>query len=119
LFCHDTSGGLAWRDATDDDELEVEIKKPKRTGSNKTKDDLFALVPDEAAIPKLSLLSVAQTRGIGLNRARGFISELINDGDLHEWRVKRPRTNPEIYISRHPQSEPDPHTDPHTFTAKQ
>jgi hypothetical protein len=105
FFCHDTAGGLAWRDAEKDDELETEIKRPKSTGSNKTKDDLYALVPPEGAIPKQCLLSHAQTIGIGINRARGFLSELTTMGELHVWKVKRPRTNPEIHISRTPQVE--------------
>ena len=120
FFCHDTTGGLFWRDATDDDELEIQIKKPKRTGGSGTKEELYALVPVKGAIPKNALVSRAQTIGIGVNRARGFISELSNDGELHEWRVKRARTNPEIHISRHPQgdSEGDFHEDSHTFTVQ-
>jgi len=105
LFCHDTAGGLAWRDATADDELEIEIKKPKKSGGSKTKEDLYALVPTEAAIPKKALISLAQSTGIGINKADGFISELVNTGELYVWRVKRPKTNPEIHISRTPQAE--------------
>ncbi len=88
-FCHDTAGGLAWRDATADDELQVEIKKPKKSGSNKTKEDLLALVPTETAIPKQALISLAQSMGIGFNRARGFISELVDAGELYVSRAKR------------------------------
>jgi AAA domain-containing protein len=106
-FCHDTAGGLAWREGTADDELEAETKKPKKSGGSKTKDDLYALVPPETAIPKQALISVAQAMGIGYNRARGFISELVNAGELHESRVKRPKTNPEIRISRYPQADPE------------
>jgi hypothetical protein len=29
------------------------------------------------------------------------------DGELYEWRVKRPKTNPEIRISRYPQVDPE------------
>jgi hypothetical protein len=104
-FCHDTAGGLAWHDATADDELQVEIKKPKKNESNKTKEDLYALVPTETAIPKQALISLAQSMGIGFNRARGFISEFVNAGKLYVWRVKRPKTNPEIHISRTPQAD--------------
>jgi hypothetical protein len=118
FFCHDTVGGLAWRDATADDELEIEIKKPKKSGGSKTKEDLYALVPTEAAIPKKALISLAQSTGIGLNRASGFISELVNARELYVWRVKRPKTNPEIHISRTPQAEVgDVHADSHTLTA--
>jgi hypothetical protein len=118
FFCHDISGGLSWRAATDDDERQIQVNKPKRTGGSGTKDDLYALVPPEGAIPKKALVSRAQTIGIGVNRARGFISELINDGKLHEWRVKRPRTNPEIHISRTPQNQSDLHGDSHAFTVE-
>jgi hypothetical protein len=119
LFCHDTTGGLAWRDATADDELAVETKKPKKSGGSKTKEDLYALVPTETAIPKQALISLAQSVGIGFNRARGFISELVSAGELHEQRVKRPKTNPEIRISRTPQADiGDFHADSHTLTGE-
>jgi hypothetical protein len=121
LFCHDTGGGLAWRDATEHDKLAIEIKKPKKSGEEtKTKEDVYDLVPTEGAIPKNALVSVARSIGIGFNRARGFIAELVNAGKLHVYKVKRPKTNPEIHISRHPppDSEVDFHEDPHTFTVK-
>lgn len=118
LFCHDTGVGLAWRDGTEDDRLAIEIKKPKKSGVDKTKEDLYELVPSEGTIPKNALVSRAQSFGIGFNRARGFIAELINAGELHVQKVKRPKTNPEIHISRRPSgdSQLDLHEDPHTFT---
>ena len=104
-FCHDTTGGLAWREATADDELEAEIKKPKNSGGDKTKEDVYDLVPSEGTIPKKALVSRAQSFGIGFNRAGGFIAELINAGELHVHKIKRPKTNPEIHISRTPQAD--------------
>jgi hypothetical protein len=105
MFCHDTEGGLCWREATAEDLEKVESKKPKRgqQGPPKTKEDLMALVPADGAISKNALFSRAQTIGIGEKRTRGFLSELVENGDLHEWRIPRPKTNPEIRISRHAQ----------------
>jgi hypothetical protein len=119
-FCHDrTPDGLAWHAATADDELQVEMKKPKKSGVSKTKEDLYNLVPVEGTIPKNALVSLAQSMGIGSNRARGFISELVDAGELHVGQRKRPKTNPEILISRHRQADSgDLHTDPHTLTAE-
>ncbi len=118
-FCHETAGGLAWLDATADDELAIEIKKPKKSGNDKTKEDLYNLVPPEGTIPKNVLVSRAQSTGIGLNRARGFIAELINAGELHVGQRKRAKTNPEILISRTAQPDTgDFHGDCHTFTVE-
>jgi len=119
LFCHDTAGGLAWRDATPEDELEIEIKKPKKSGGDKTKEDLYDLVPNEGTIPKNALVSRAQSFGMGFNRACGFIAELINAGELYVHKIKRPKTNPEIHISRSPQPDSgDFHGDSHTLTGE-
>jgi hypothetical protein len=121
LFCHDTAGGLAWRDATVDDELAIEIKKPKKSGGSKTKEDLYDLVPVEGTIPKNALVSLAQTMGIGCNRARGFICELVTTGELYVSQAKRAKTNPEILISRHAQADlvgVDSHGDSHTLTVE-
>jgi hypothetical protein len=105
MFRHETTGGLCWHEATAADLAEVESNKQKRKQKPppKTKEDFMALVPSEGAISKNTLMSRAQDNRIGEKRTRGFLSELIEAGDLHEWRVPRPKTNPEIRISRHPQ----------------
>jgi hypothetical protein len=120
FFCHDTGGDIAWRDADQDDISQTETKRPKKAGINKTKEDLLDLVPASGAIPKQALLSLAQTMGLGYNRARGFLHELIHAGDLFIWKVKRPRTNPEIQISRTPQVDQGETLtgDSHTLTAR-
>ena len=118
FFCHDTTGAIAWRDGNQDDELEIEALKPRKNGSNKTKDDLYELVPASGVIPKNTLISRAQEAGIGLNKARGFLSDLIHSGDLFESRVKRSKTNPQVQISRTlPAEEGETLTgDSHTLT---
>jgi hypothetical protein len=103
MFCHETGGGLCWHEATDKDIEEVESNKQKRKTPSKTKKDLMALVPANGAISKNVLINRAQDSGIGEKRTRGFLSEFIETGDLYEWRVPRPKTNPEIRISRHEQ----------------
>ncbi len=105
LFRHDTEGGLFWREATDEDLAAVENTKPGRKGSTKTKADFKALVPMDGAIRKAALFSFAQNNGIGgEKRLSGFLAELIESGEFHEWRIPRPKTNPEIRISRHEQT---------------
>lgn len=104
-YRHDTDGGLFWREATEEDLTAVETSKPGRKGSSKTKAEFKALVPMEGAIPKIALFSLAQSNGVGGDkRCRGFLSELIDGGELHEWRVPRPKTNPEVRISRNEQT---------------
>jgi hypothetical protein len=120
FFCHGTGGDIAWRDAAHDDISLTETKRPTKSGTNKTKDDLLDLVPASGSKPKQALLSTAQTHGIGYNRARGFLQELIADGDLYVWKVRRAGTNPEVQISRHAQRD-EPQTvtaESHTVTAQ-
>ncbi len=83
----------------------TESSKPKgaKRRSPQTKEDVKALVPLERSIAKNILIRHAQERGIGVNRARDFLSELVEEKELFEWRVKRTRTNPEVRISRHEQ----------------
>jgi len=57
----------------------------------------------EGAIPKNALISKTQANDIGMKKAIGFLAEMLADNSLHEWQVKRPRTNPEILISRYEQ----------------
>lgn len=107
MFCHQRTGGLCWHEATEKDIEEVESNKQKRRqerkGQPKTKQDLMVLIPTDGTISKNVLIARAQNSGVGEKRARSFLSELVEDGELYEWRVPRPRTNPEIRISRHQQ----------------
>jgi hypothetical protein len=103
LFCHQTGGAIFWRDATDDDAGRVVLAKAKKP--LKTVQDLMALVPSQGSINKNRLRSQAQISGIGNNRFRDLLAEALestDDGEpmLYEWRIARPRTNPEVRISR-------------------
>lgn len=104
FFCHDRAEGICWHAATAEDIDAAAAKKPGRKTSPKTTADLLALVPMEGAIPKNALLSKAQSAEIGQGRARGLLAELVTDGKLHEWRIPRRKSNPEIQISRHEQT---------------
>jgi hypothetical protein len=104
FFCHERGSGICWRAPTAEDVADVESRKPGRKGSSKTKDDFKALVPVDGEIPKATLFSLAKTNDIGGDKkCRGFLSELLDAGDLHVWRIRRPGTNAEIRISRHEQ----------------
>ena len=101
LFCHRTSGGIFWREATDADMEQVALFK--RGKPLKTKQEFKALVPMDEAIPKLALIERANLNGFGLNHAKRLLANLIAGGELHEWRVARKGTNPEIRIARREQ----------------
>jgi hypothetical protein len=79
-------------------------------------DALLALVPKDGSIAKSVLLNQAQVAGIGLNKARGFIAELLDGRKLHEWHIKRPGTRPEVRLGRKPQpaSQNEPESQPAT-----
>jgi hypothetical protein len=95
-FAH-ADGSIFWREA-----LDAEVKQ---TGEpRKQAKDLLALIPNEGAIPKIVLLSrVSPELGIGQVKAKGFLAELISGNTLFEWRIPRPRTGPEVQVSRHRQ----------------
>ena len=101
LFCHHAGNAIFWRDATDEDMEQVALAK--RGKPLKTKQELKALVPMDEAIPKLALIERANLDGYGLNHAKRLLTALIADGELHEWRVARKGTNPEIRIARREQ----------------
>ena len=68
-----------------------------------TKIDVLDLVPATDSIPKESLLVNAKAAGIGRNKARGFITELVEGGELFLWKRKRPGTNPRLDLARREQ----------------
>ena len=99
-FAHGDNGSIYWREA-----MAEEIERAGKNGKRPRKTDLLALVPCEGAIEKNLLLAKAASAQpkIGNNKARQFLTELIADGALFEWRIPRPRTNPAVHISRYEQ----------------
>lgn len=91
-------GVICWHEAE-----ESEVQSAAKPG--KSPADLLALVPATGALPKTVLIEKASAKGIGTNRSRAFLDEMLASGQLHEWRVKRSGTNPEKWISRHRQKE--------------
>ncbi len=71
-----------------------------QSGVGKTKFDVLKHVPPTNAINKKILISKCQNAGIGKDRARSLIDELIADGELKEVEVRRPRMRPEVHVQR-------------------
>ncbi len=92
------SGVICWREADESDMLEP--AKAKRVPS---KEDIMPHVPTGKPISKDALRGKANDAGIALNKINPLIAELLDDGTLHEWKEKRPGTNPRILLSRTPQ----------------
>lgn len=69
------------------------------------KGDVLAHVPTGAPISKNELRDKANAAGIALNRINPLIDDLIGDGSLFVWSVKRKGTNPRILLARFPQAE--------------
>lgn len=89
---------------------ETEIApKSNKASPPRTKKDLLAIVPMDQPIEQRSLLSKAKTGGIGENRARGFLAELLDSAELHVWTTKRSGTNPLKMIARSPQPKEASH----------
>ena len=72
--------------------------------SAKSKADLLAHVPPDGSIAQTVLLEKGNAAGMGQKKCRAFLDELLSDGTLHVWLVKRKGTNPEKRVSR--QSQP-------------
>jgi hypothetical protein len=96
------SPGICWELASEDD----------LTAQGKTalpgKDDLLKLIPDEGSIGLVKLLNLASDKGIGKNRCRDLLAELVEDRRVYEWRTPRPGTNAAKSYSRKPQPEAKP-----------
>jgi len=102
LIAHANEPGvICWREA--DASERPESKTAKRVY---TKADVLAHVPPEKPIAKDALRSKANVAGIAFGKINPLIAELVDDGSLHEWREKRPGTNPKIAFARFPQPEP-------------
>jgi len=95
-IAHGKGGLIYWRDVEPG-----EVFTP--VSSDTAKADLLALVPAESPIEKDVLISKAGGKGIGSNRARGFIAELESEGRLFVWQIPRSKTRPTIALARNPQ----------------
>ena len=96
----DKPGVICWREADP-----VEVPADEESRPERTKDDLLPHVPVDKPITKEALRSKANRAGIALNKINGLIAELVEDGQLHEWRVRRKGTNPQRQLARFPQPE--------------
>lgn len=89
---------ICWREGEESD-------MPEATSAKRvaTKEDIMPHVPLEGTISKDELRVKANAAGVALNRINPLIEELIDEGRLHEWKVKRAGTNPRKLLSRSPQ----------------
>jgi hypothetical protein len=101
-IAHGESGrGIYWREVSEEEELMAGVESPK---TPKTREHVMNLVPGCGSISKEVLISKANGEGIGINRAKGFVAELIAAGALYELRVPRPGARPESHVGRVPQA---------------
>jgi hypothetical protein len=95
-------GKIFWREVTEEEEIAANnsSNRPNRL-------HIIPLVPQDGSISKIALVSKVQDIGIGENRAKGFIADLVAEGRLHLWRIPRLGTRPTIHIALRPQVEAD------------
>lgn len=91
-------GAICWREADESDRPE-----PAKAKRVHTKEDIMPHVPTDKPISKDALRGKANGAGIAVNRINSLIAELLDEGRLHEWKEKRPGTNPRKLLSRTPQ----------------
>ncbi len=98
--------GIYWRDADEQDiaALGKAIADKKRRQPSKTTDDMWALVPMQGEIPKVTLLQKARECGFTKQGAEATLAEMLHAERLFVAHHKRPRTNAEVRISRHRQA---------------
>jgi hypothetical protein len=96
---------IFWEDA----EAPPDHSSRRSSKQTKTPRDLLALIPTKGTISKSMLILKASESGIGQNKARAFLDELISAGTVHVWLLKRHGTNPEKRIGLQPQPDgPNP-----------
>jgi AAA domain len=83
FFAHSKDGTLNWLEANGE---QVSEAKSKLKGSRA---DILKLVPTLDPISQSSLVSKASEAGIGRDRAKGFISVLVEEGIIFEWKLRR------------------------------
>jgi len=92
------SGTIFWADASPDEVAVINTSKSSM--------DLIDLVPPTESIPKDELIAKAKIIGVGMNKARKFINELVADKSLFLWKIDRPGTRQKIELARVQQPEP-------------
>jgi hypothetical protein len=90
-------GVICWREADPEN-----IPDPANGRRIPTEDDIMVHVPLDKPIAKDALRSKANAAGIALNRINPLIAELLEEGRLFEWRIRRSGTNPQKLLARTP-----------------
>lgn len=93
VFIHYSKTGICWHVGSNP------------TAVKKSKLDVLNLVPPTGAIGKARFDNNAADAGLPQKRMRGWLAELIEDGQLHVWETQRTGKRPALSYSRHPQSE--------------
>jgi len=98
FFIKHAAAGICWELATDAD-LEGD-GKPKPG-----KPELLRLIPKLGCIGQAALLNEAGAIGVGKNRCRDLLAELVECTALYQWRTPRPGTRDAISYSLQPQDK--------------
>ena len=98
FFIKHTAAGICW-ELADDSDLEGE-GKPKPG-----KPELLRLIPKVGCIGQAALLNEAAAIGIGKNRCRDLLAELLESTALYQHRTPRPGTRDAISYSLQPQDK--------------
>ena len=101
FFVKHSATGICWEPASTDDWTAPGNTRPG-------KDKLLELIPEDGDISLAKLLNAASDGGIGKNRCRDLLAELVEDRRVYEWRTPRPGTNDAKSYSRNPQPKAKP-----------
>jgi hypothetical protein len=97
-FCHATDG-IYWREATDEDALQLEGELENRKGgprkTPKTADDVLRILPPNGALGINSIIAIAGEAGIGEKKTRGYIASLVHTGRAFQHRPAKDPSKPQ------------------------
>ena len=91
-------GSIFWHPASEE---ETATLVTARTANQKTADDLLEIMPQLGKVlPKEKIIDQAGEVGIGDNKARRFIKELLDSGAIEEVKVSQSGARPAVYLRR-------------------
>jgi hypothetical protein len=93
-------GAIYWRDADEDEVVTARLANPK---AERIPQDLLQYIPDApGTIGKASLVEAARAGlGIGKHRAESLVKCLLEQGAIHEHKIKRSGRRDGVEVGRH------------------
>ena len=76
-----------------------------KANNGKTVDDVLKHVPESGLVAKDELINICRKNGIGKNMVPDLITELMENGKLHEHLARRSNARPKVLLCRQPNAK--------------